>query len=443
MTALRLTLGLLLLLGSAEAAEGEPVVRIDGGSAMEILPSQDGQPRLRVRNDLQLRVRLHPRWRLFAAGNLRFGRSLAGDALNDDAMIWAGQGLDEADLYRLGIGYRSPDLSITAGRFVRVAYGGFYRLDGAEFQLGGHDKPVGLDLWAGRVGHPEPLTPVSAVGAGVEGRFFPRGAHGGWSGVAIRVGYDLHKSLPGLRHRWHAGASARSGAGHSISGGVQVGLLPPEEDEELELGLIATFDGVLVPHQRVRIVGGFRWEDLPPPGIPESSVTAIEILLPRGYAVGIAAVELHPDHVAVRIEGGPTVHPAEEGPPDVGGNAKVTAELPLGAAHLGLFGAAMKVSDSSFAGGGAGLSGVLGPLHLSGDVGAYSFIGLDGKPAPVAEGRFQAELLLPLPRRVGPLGGELKILGRVAGGADRLLVPWVRAGFALRGSLGIHRRSTP
>lgn len=440
---LRLLL-LLLLPCAVQAAEpAEPVLRMVGGSAVEVLPSLDGQPRLRVRNDVQLRVRLHPRWRLFAAGNLRYGRSLAGDALTDVEPTWAGEGLDEADLYRLGIGYRSSGVSVTAGRFLRIAYGGRYRVDGAEVELGGPGQPVGLDAWVGRVGHPEPLTPTSAFGAGVEGRFFPPGPHGGWSGVALRVGYDLHNSHHGMRHRWYGGAEARSGLGHTIAGGVQAGLIPPEEGEELELGLIGTFNGVLVPHQRVRIVGGFRWEGLPPPGIPETSVSAIETLLPRGYAMGNVAVELRPDHGSVRVDGGPTLLPAEEGPPDLGGNARVSAHLPAGPAHLGLFGAAMIVGKSSFAGGGAGLSGHLGPLHLRGDVGAYRFVSLDGKPAPVAEGRFEAEVLLPLPKRVGPLGGELRIVGRVAGGADAMLAPWIRSGFALRGSLAVHRGSHP
>ena len=432
-------LGLLILPASATASSGGsgPSLHIEGGNAVELLPNLDGNPRLRVRNDVHLDLRLHPRWSVFGAGNLRFGRDLTGDSPTDSAPLWAGEGLDEADLYRLGVRYRTPDLSVTAGRFVRPAFGGLYRVDGAGLEVGSTNLPVGLDAWVGRVGHPEPLTPVSAFGAGIEGRLFPRGASGGWSGVAIRFGYDLHSSLPGLRHRWHAGASARSGLGHSLAGGAEVGLLPEIEDghEELDLGLRAWFNGTLNLDPRVKIVGSFRWDDLPPPGIPESSVAAVETLLPRGYALGDVAVELRPGKLSVRVGGGPTVLPSEEGPARVGASVKAHAEVPLQHGHVGFFGAATTVGDSSYVGGGAGLGGHLGLLHLNGDLGAYRFVALDGQPGLVAEGRFNAELTLPLPPSAGPVDGDLRIAARVAGGADRLLAPWIRAGLALRGSL--------
>jgi len=415
------------------------MLHVDGGSAVEALPDFDGQPRLRVRNDVRIHLNLAPRWQMFGAGNLRFSRRLADDSSNQGDTTWAGEKLDEADLYRLGLRYRTPDLTITAGRFVRPAFGGLYRVDGAGVEVGATHLPVGLDAWVGRVGHPEPLTPVSAFGAGVEGRLFPRGPGGGWSGVSIRVGYDLHKSVPGMRHRWYAGAEARSGLGHSLGGGAEVGVLPEGHDGELDLGLRAWFNGTLVPHAQVRVTGFFRWDDLPPPGIPETSVTAIETLLPRGYAIGRAAVELRPGPLSVRIGGGPTLLPSADGPARLGGTARASAEIPLQGGHLGVFGAATAVGESSYLGGGAGLAGHLGPLHLGGDLGAYRFVPLDSMPGLVAEGRFHAELTLPLPRRMGPLGGDLRIAAHVAGGADRMLAPWIRTGLALRGSIDVYR----
>lgn len=435
---------LLVFTAPALAGDGggaEPVLHIEGGSAVEALPDLDGQARLRVRNDIHLQLKLHPRWRIFAAGNLRFGRSLAGDAPTDTDTTWAGQGLDEADLYRLGLRYSTPDLSLTLGRFVRPAFGGLYRVDGAGIEVGSTNLPVGLDAWVGRVGHPEPLTPVSAFGAGVEGRIYPRGPEGGWSGVAIRVGYDLHKSVPGMRHRWYGGVSARSGAGHSIAGGAEFGLLPAKEgsEEEDDLGLRAWFNGTLIPTSTVRIIGSFRWDDLPPPGIPETSVSAIETLLPRGYAIGKVAVELRPGPLSVRIGGGPTLLPSADGAPRIGATAKASAEVPLDHGRVGFFAAATAVGTSSYMGGGGGLSGYLGPLHLGGDVGAYRFAGLDGQLALIAEGRFNAELTLPLPAHAGPVAGDLRIAAHVAGGADRLLAPWIRTGLSLRGTLDVHR----
>lgn len=433
-------LALLAAPGHAPAAG----LDLRAGTAVDAVPEVDGTARIRLRNDIWIHARLHPRWSIFGAGNLRFGWRLADEA-DPDRAKYAGEGIDEADLYRLGLRYAAPDISLNLGRFVRPAVGGLYRVDGVAAEIGADSLPIGVGLWFGRLGHPEPLTPVSALGGGAELRLTPPGPSGvGWSGAAIRIGYDFEKGVPGLRHMLHATGSYRDGTGSALSGGAEVGLLPApadEEEGELEAGLRAWFRGVLVPSHRFHLSGELRWEGMPSPSVPETSAEVLSTLVPTGYAVGKVAVELRLGQPRIRIEGGPTLLPKTGGgAPAVGGTGKVWADLPLGPGRsLGVFGAGTAVGGSSYVGGGAELGGRLGPLRLRGDLGLYRFQGLDGQVGLVGEGRFDAEVTVAFPRGNGPVGGDLRIAAQAAGGADRLLAPWIRAGVAVRVALSAQR----
>ena len=68
---------------------------------------------------------------------------------------------------------------------------------------------------------------------------------------------------------------------------------------------------------------------------------------------------------------------------------------------------------------------------LRGEVGWFRFAPQEGPHANVVEARLGAEAPLTRGER-----GHLLLAGELAGGADRMLDPWVRAGLALRGSLG-------
>jgi hypothetical protein len=443
-----LTAGLAALLLSSppvEAAEEqqEPVVRVTGGTAFEALPDINGASRVRLRNDMWARFALHRRWSLVVAGNLRFGRRLNDDG-PADRVKFAGEGIDEADLYRFALRYSAPELTITAGRFVRIAGSGPARVDGISVEVGGRSVPVGAEVWFGRLGHFEAMTPVTALAGGVDALLLPPGPRGGRGVAVIRLGYDFHKSVPGLRHHWHGEALVRSGTGSSLGGGAEVGLLPAASPSgQDDLGLRAWVRGTLAVDSRLRIIGGFRWEDLPPSRVPETSLPILEALVPRGYAVGHVDVELWPGAVQIRVGGGPTLLPSEEGAPRIGGTGKASVDLPLGAGRFGFFGAGTSVAGSGYVGGGVGSSGAIGPLYLVGDVGAYRMAGLDRAPGLVLEGRLAAELVLPLPARIALATGDLRVIGSVAGGTDRLLAPWIRAGIGVRGSISLDRRSRP
>ena len=437
----------VLLLAAPDARAGdedaEPVVQVTGGTAFESLPDVNGASRVRLRNDLWARFVMHRRWSLVVSGNLRFGRRLNDDG-PADRVKFAGEGIDEADLYRFALRYAAPELTLTAGRFVRIASSGPARLDGVSVELGGQSVPVGAEVRFGRLGHFEALTPVSALAGGVDALLLPPGPRGGRGVAVIRLGYDFHKSVPGLRHHWHGQLMVRSGTGSSIGGGGELGLIPAGDPAgQDDLGLRAWVRGTLAPGSRVRIIAGFRWEDLPPSRVPETSLPILEALVPRGYAVAHVDVELFPGPLQLRIGGGPTLLPSAEGPPRVGGTGKASVDLPVGAGRFGFFGAGTSVAGSGYIGGGLGSSGAIGPLYLVGDVGAYRMAGLDRAPGLVLEGRLAAELVLPLPQRVALATGDLRIVGSVAGGTDRLLAPWIRAGIGLRGSLSLDRRRRP
>jgi hypothetical protein len=425
---------LVLMTGPATSEAGEPRLRMSGGTAAESLPDLDGVARLRVRNDLRLDYRFGKGFSLTAAGNLRFGQRLTEPLLLGRPK-YAGEGIDEADLYRLAVHYRSADLSADVGRFVRTAWGGFYRVDGIAARFGS-SRPVSGEAWFGRVSHPEPLIPDAALGGGAELRLMPPGRGGeGWSGAAIRVGYDFHWSAPELHHRIHGSGSIRDGRGSSVAVGGEFGVASePGTEAEAELGANAWFRGTATPDARVQISGQVRWQGLSRPNIPESSQHVLETVVPRGYAVADAAVLLRPGPLQLRVSGGPTIFPTVDAA-RVGGLGKVSADVAVGSGSVGLLAAAASVGGSWYAGGGAAVAGRVGPVRLGGDGGLYHYVTLNGRPGLTGEGRFDVEWTLPVPRSAGLASGDLRVAAHVAGGADRLLAPWLRAGLAIRGNL--------
>lgn len=420
------------------AEAGEPRLQMGGGTAAEVLPDLDGVGRLRVRQDLRLDYRFGRGFSLYAAGNLRFGRRLTS-AAEPGRVKYAGEGIDEADLYRLAVRYRSADLTASAGRFVRTALGGLYRVDGVAAEFGGH-RPVTGAAWFGRVSHPEALIPQAALGGGAELRLLPPGRGGeGWSGAAIRVGYDFQRSAPETDHRIYGSGSLRDGRGSSIGLGGELGI--NHEDEatvDPDLGANAWFRGVATPHARVQISGSFRWEGLTRPGLPATSQEVLATVVPSGYAVADAAILLRPGPLQIRVGGGPTILPTS-GAPRLGGMGKISADLAVGAGHVGLLAAGAAVGGSWYAGGGASVVGRVGPVRLGGEGGLYHYVTLNGRPGITGEGRFDVEWTLPIPHVAGPASGDLRIAAQLAGGSDRLLEPWLRAGLALRGSLAAGR----
>ena len=424
---------LLLAPGSADAS-AEPVVTTSGGTAVQVLPDIDGQSRLRLRNDVALNVRFGPRWRLIGAGNLRFSRRLSEAGTTP---VWAGESLDEADLHRLAVQYATPELTITAGRFVRTALTGRHKVDGASVEIGRRSLPVGLEAWVGRVGHAEPLTALSAFGGGFEARVTPLSPRGYWSGVAIRAGYDIYKSTLGLRHVGHAGVSFRDGRGSTVDGGATVGVHDPVGDAEdgPDVGVRGWFRARVQPTSRLTVGGGVRWEGLAPVGVPDTSVAMMEAHVPRGYLAADLLMNLRFDRVSLRVEGGPTVAPRADASPRVGGKGRVSAALSAGKkGTVAPFVIGAMVGNSHYYGGGVAARGEVGVLTMGGELAVFQFTGINKRATVLGEGRFDLQLRLPLPDRIDRVGGELRLVADVAGGANHLLAPWVRAGGGIRGT---------
>lgn len=421
----------LALPAPALGGGAEPAVQITGGTAVQLLPDIDGASRLRLRNDLSLHARLGSRWSFFGAGNLRYSERLFEDALQT-AQVYAGRSLDEADLHRLALKYGTPELTITAGRFVRTALTGRHKVDGASVEVGRRSLPVGFEAWVGRVGHAEPLTPLSAFGGGFEARVTPLSKSGYWSGVAIRAGYSLYKNTRGLKHVAHAAGSFRDGRGGTVDGGATVGVLDGED--EPDVGVRGWFRARVRPTSRLLLGGGVRWEGLTPVGVPDSAVGMMEAHVPRGYLVADLLMNLHFDKISLRVEGGPTVAPRVNDTVRMGGKGRVSAAVTAGDGTIAPFLIGASVGGSSYYGGGVAARGTVKILTLGGELAAFQFTGINKRATVLAEGRFDLQLRMPLPERVGRVGGELLLVADVAGGANHLLAPWIRAGGGLRGT---------
>ncbi len=422
----RLVLGLALvpaLLFSSFASAGTILDqgRVEASTSVEGLPDSSGDSWARIRHGLALRADLTSRISLIASGQLYYAASGAGTE------PW-----DESTIQRLSFGFTGRALSVRVGRFVHVGSLGLTRVDG--FQLDLHpDGPLGGHVWAGRVGHPEEISPGGDLGAGAQIRLVP-------GALGLAAGYDLRKTPVDLVHRVHVSSTLRA-RGASLFAVVELGLGP-------DIGLGANAHAAIPLGTRAQLRLGGRYYGLPPVSVPWSGQSVIEAIRPTDYGVGEVAIELRPrNQLRIRLEGGPTLGQKATGyevvaedsdtPPGVETELGVgaTARASLDWRGLGLYGTGTAVGGAWYAGGGAGAHTDIGPLALRGEAGLFRFRGLDGVQATVGEARFQGGITLPSK----PTWGEFGLVFRAAVGADRQLSPWWRAGVALQGRLGSAR----
>lgn len=433
--------------------EAFDVLRVEAVTAYEGLPEQDGSSWARSRHGLLLGAELGEHFSVLAAGELH--PSLTG-----------GEGLaaDEADLQRLRLRFESATTAVDIGRFVHLGAAGLMRVDGVGVDLD-PSGPLGVALWGGRFGHPEALVLPGLAGAGAELRLSPGSLH-------FTGGYDLLTDTVELEHRgrvtggWRGGTGARAMAlaelgyrselaSEDVDGddSADSSAEPGETDDASaedgaagELGLHGELRGSLPLGTRAQLDLGARWYGLPPASVPWSSASVLESIRPADYGVADLAVRMRPSsELDLRVSGGPTLYQVATGLSevditDLGAEPELETGVGFGATGklaasydgVGLYGSSTFVGSSWYAGGGAGVERAVGALDLGLEGGLFRFQGLDAAPAWVGEGRLQAEMRLP----AQPGWGELRLALRAAAGADRLLVPWYRAGIALHGRLG-------
>ncbi len=453
-----LLVGVLLLaaLASVNAARGAELadaVRLEARSSLEALPEQDGDSWARMRHGLAINATFNRHVSLLAAGQL----FLPADG--GASYTW-----DEATIQRIRVILGGPSLSLSLGRFVHVGSLGLIRVDGFKLDL--HPEgPVGVHLWAGRIGHAEAVDLGGDLGGGVQLRLHP-------GALGLAAGYDLRRTPIDLMHRVHLSGSVRGKTGASLlvlaefgfhtdnrqpapDGPVEdpTGEDPATEETESvagesaphEPGLRASAHGSIPLGTRAVLRLGGRYYGLPPVTVPWSATSVIETIRPADYGVAEVVLDLRPGNgLRIRLEGGPSIGSKAVGYEDVAADAETPPEVEtgvgIGAAGkaavdyrgLGLFGTGTFVGGAWYAGGGLGAQHTVGPLGLRGEGGIYRFQGLDGSGATVGEARFQGQLDLP----TRPSWGAFRVVLRAAVGTDRLLSPWWRAGVALQGSLG-------
>lgn len=387
----------LLALLSAHAATGEVTL---GG---ELLPDSFGTSR--ARGSLGLSVgESYGAWQIGLSGTIR------GAADNDPVGALERAELDGA-LGRMDIGL---------GRLVRMDLRGNERLDGAT--VGGGNGTWSGSLWGGRLWFPEALTITDGtwVGGG-EGRV--RLAQPILDArVSAGLGAELRVTDGAFGGRIHAGADARG----VLGGGMRaVAEVDPGENRWRAQARIGA------PLTRALDIGAsWRWEDLPPATIPDAAAPPASWLSDGGYGVAAGSVRLRTAGRSVAVEAGPVIGAAD----GIGAIGRVDAGATSGATTGSVFGTGAWTGENGYVGGGLGIAE--GAEHLGGGVegGVYRVRHLDERDSWAGEARAHARGSIGAMERAG-----LALEVEVAGGADRLLSPWVRGGVLLTGRMDSRR----
>ena len=250
-------------------------------------------------------------------------------------------------------------------------------------------------------------------------------------GLDVRTGAELRFDPGGFRPRFYGTLGWVGTQGTRLSaifvGGARSAATA---DTGPEGGFRVLIDGSAQWGRLVDVGLALAWHDLPPDAVPESTTEFVQSLAPEGYGRAEGRLRIGSREVGVRLEGGATVRPLDAGP-QVGGRVRLGFDAGSGPLLFSVFGTWADIGPSYYGGGGFGIAGETGRLRLKGEGAIFEFAGLDGRGGIVGEGRLKAELSLPTPR-IGESRGDLRLVAEAAGGADRLLAPWIRAGVGLR-----------
>lgn len=375
---------MIWLLATALAYEGEHEVRL----AVDALPGTLGEPLTRG----ALGITLHDEGdgvTVDASGTLR-GSTLGESALALERMQVSG-------------GWGAARLHL--GRHVHLDLRGAERLDGLSVDVGD-----GTSAWAGRLWFPEELDldhPAGTTVLGAQVRGLASGVvlggrlHGG-AGAELRAGEaDVAGRLWGAAELRGARGAAFSAL---VEGDPVAGL---RADTRLSLPVARRLD--------LGLSG--RWEDLPRATASPAWEAPQTWLAEDGYGVLAARAAWRGDEGSVVVEAGP-VFTAD----DTGALGRLDLATTLGPCDVGVFGRGAWTGRQGYLGGGLGASGAAGVLTLDGDAGLFRVRHLDQRDSWAGELRARA-----LGDVSGPEGG-LAVGLEAAAGADRLLLPWARAG---------------
>ena len=402
------------------SAYGGDEVQASLGVAVEGMPDVDGDSWGRARYSLMVHAPLPGNLTLDADGDLR-------QAALDSSLALE---FDEADLHRLLLTYRVGPVLLSAGRFTQLSSVGLVRVDGAavEVEMG---SALVWSLWGGRLGHVEPMDLPGDLGFGVEMRYRPRS-------VGVLSAYELRRSIMDLRHRFRLAGSLQTMGGISLLTMGELGissLLDGGSDTE-NVGYRLEIATWIPATQFIRLNARVRWLGLTPSAAPWSSLSVVETLAPQDYGVSEVGVALRLGPAGtVLLSGGPTLYQRSIGFSDQGEEQN---EWALGGTGrfswtwrgLAVHGLGTAVGGAWYLGGALGARRSIGPLDLLAEGGLYRHQGLDRAQAWIGDVRLQAAVDAP------GQPGRLQVALRVAGGSDRVLSPWIRAGVAIHGRVG-------
>jgi len=405
---------LLLLAAIASVGATERVDwRLWSWSGVEARPDYYGDTELRAEQQLGLYLHGQQGWWVDAVGSVHDPEPQARLA---------------GDLYRLALGWERATWSASAGRIVVGGERGFLRLDGALVDAG-LPGPLALRAWGGRVWHAETWEAQDLTLLGGELRVEPGGFASGGAGWEGRLDHGQ------IVHRVHAFARVRTVEG--AWGSLIAEAAPLEEPNEGSvMPARLALAGNTHVGRRIDVGGDLRWEGLDPAVEAEALRSPMDWLAGPGYLASELRTRMQLEALTLYAYGGPSLRIGQEHP--LGGSARAGASVALSeTTTVGVAAVGAQASPSWLLG--TVVEGRWAPVEhtaLRAEAGWFRFAPQTGPHADVWEARLAADTPL-LRREIS----ALTLSAELAAGADRLLDPWLRAGLALRGTMG--RGRTP
>ena len=398
---------MLLLLALPAFAQEAPDWHLWSWSGVEAGPDDLATRRLRAEEQVGLRV-AHHSFELDAIGALR------------DPWVGGADG----QLQRLHLGYHGiGGLEAVLGRQVRVSPLGLQHLDGLTVE---GDLNPNLDLagWTGRLWLPDTWTSGDTWVLGTELKSATKG-----SGREGGLGYEARFAKGEIAHLFHGSAAV-----HGATGARSALQLETEPGEgPISASSHASLLGATPVGKSIDLGLQLRWEGLEPESQPIALASPMDWLSDEDYGAADFDAVIWTGPLTWTFKGGPTLRPDQEDGLDGSGRGGVALAL-TDALSLGVAASGASARESWVAGGLVEATWKANDLRVNASIGDFRFQPLAGPLAWVWEGRLRAEGRLPV-EATGLLQG-LSLSAEVAGGADRVLAPWLRGGISLRADLG-------
>lgn len=415
----------LMLLWAAAWAAPEGSVNATSETTFQVRPNLfTGQPWGGFGERLGLDATLPKGFSLSVGGGLRFRVPEPGETIM-------------GDLWRLSVTHEGTIHRVDVGRIVRLDARGFERIDGASAEIK-PNGPASVSVWAGRLWAPINWAPDTTVVAGVQGHYRPMVNGLPSKAVQVSAGWEgRYTPKAAFRNRLMGAFSFYGPRNAKVNA-----LLEGETGSDKNVPVRAEVHGGGPVGGNVDLRGDLAWQGLDHQSSIDGVINPFDWLTQDGY--GIAGVGMLWQHGGFSVDatGGATLQVDSKYTPTPGGHGRLSFGARVKHASFALFANGASIGESWIVGGGAEVGGHWKRYDLVIDSAIDRMTPIDGSARWLGEARARGSVEL-LDITTGQLQNTIALAAEAAGGADRMLSPWVRGGLSIQ--IGVRRipRATP